>query len=204
MHGTRIHRGGFTLIEMLIVVVLLGIAGAMVIPAMGSVGVLRVQAAVRTIVSDITFAQADAIAFQQRRAIVFHAPTSASDTTTRAENSYHVVQVLGGQINVNTGTLYDPSRPGGRLFQSFDDARYGGAQLSSANFGNSNTLIFDELGSPAAGTTGDTPGQGGRVRITGPDEFFDIVVEPFTGRVTTRRLPRVEEAPVSPLTPGGS
>lgn len=184
------RRRGFTLVEMLIVVVLLGIAGAMVIPAMGSVGVLRIQAAVRTLVSDITFAQADAIAFQQRRAIVFDAPVSETDTQTPRGNSYSVVQVLGGAINRTTGTLYDPSREGGRLFQSFQDDRYGGATIWFAGFDNSNTLIFDELGSPAAATTGDAAGGGGNVRIMGPDEMFDIVVEPFTGRVTTRRLPR--------------
>ena len=65
-------RRAFTLIELLIVVVLLGIAGMLVVPAMGSVGVLRIQAAVRTLVSDLTFAQGDAIAQQHavNRAVV--------------------------------------------------------------------------------------------------------------------------------------
>lgn len=191
-HGVPTRRRGFTLVEILIVVVLLGIAGAMVIPAMGSVGVLRIQAALRTIVSDITFAQADAIAFQQRRAIVFNAPMSATDTGTPRGNSYNVVQVLGGTVNVATGTLYDPSREGGRMFQSFGDSRYGGAEIWYASFngGTTSTLIFDEMGSPASGTTGDTPGQGGVIRIMGPEEMFDVVVEPFTGRVSTRRMPK--------------
>jgi hypothetical protein len=109
-------------------------------------------------------------------------------------NAYRIVQVLGGAINTTTGTLYDPSREGGRMFQSFNDSRFGGAVITYASFngGTSNTLIFDELGSPAADTTGDTPGLGGTVRISGPDELFDIVIEPFTGRVTTRRMPRAE------------
>jgi len=56
-----------------VTVVVLGIAGALIIPAMGQVDVLRAQAAVRTLVSDITFAQADAAATQERRAILFGA-----------------------------------------------------------------------------------------------------------------------------------
>lgn len=194
-HRRRTGRSAFTLVEMLIVVTLLGIAGAMVIPAMGSVGVLRIQAAVRTLVSDITFAQADAIAFQQRRAIVFDAPVSEADTSRPRLNSYSVVQVLGGQINRDTGTLYDPSREGGRMFQSFADARYGGAEIWFAGFDNTSTLIFDELGSPAAATTGDQAGSGGRVRIMGPEEMFDIVIDAFTGRVTTRRMQRAVAEP---------
>ncbi len=108
---------------------------------------------------------------------------------------------LGGQINTSTGTLYDPSRPGGRMFQSFGDTSFGGAQIAWVNFNNTSTLIFDELGSPAAATTGDTAGTGGKVRIEGPDESFEVNVEPFTGRVTTRRIQRLD---ASPIQPGGS
>lgn len=65
-------RGGYTLIELVITLALLGIAGTMVIPAMTQSGVLRTQAAVRTIVADITFLQGDALAYQERRAIWFN------------------------------------------------------------------------------------------------------------------------------------
>ena len=64
-------RRGITLIEVLIVVTLLGIAGVLVIPSMSQVGVLRIQSALRTIVSDLTYAQSDAMAAQARRAVVF-------------------------------------------------------------------------------------------------------------------------------------
>ncbi|MBX3362550.1 MAG: type II secretion system protein [Phycisphaeraceae bacterium] len=53
----RTTARAYTLIEVLVVVTVLGIAAALVIPEMSSAHSLRVQASVRTIVSDITFAQ---------------------------------------------------------------------------------------------------------------------------------------------------
>jgi len=169
---------GFTLVELLIVVVLLGIAGAMVIPQMGSVGALRVQGAVRTLVSDLTFAQSDAIAFQQRRAIVF-------DTTN---SKYTLVAVLGSQIDTTTGALYNAMSGGSRYEVMLGGDTFGGARIASADFGGSATLIFDDMGSPAAAATGDAVGPGGTVRIATNDQAFDILVEPYTGRVTVRRV----------------
>lgn len=174
-------RRGFTLIELLIVVVLLGIAGMLVIPAMGSIGALRIQAAVRTLVSDLTFAQSDAIATQERRAVVF-------DVTN---NGYALVQVVGGVINTATGTLYNPGNNGNRFEVFFNNPEYAGARITSVNFGSSRspaTLVFDDLGSPVMGPSGDTAGPGGIVRIEGMNQIFDVVVEPFTGRVTVRKV----------------
>ncbi|MFN9974149.1 MAG: Tfp pilus assembly protein FimT/FimU, partial [Phycisphaerae bacterium] len=56
------RRRGYTLVEVLIVVTVLGIAGAVAAPAFSQTGVLRVQAALRSIVADISEAQSDALA----------------------------------------------------------------------------------------------------------------------------------------------
>ena len=171
-------RCAFTLIEMLVVIALLGLAAAMVIPNMNSVHVLRVQAALRTVVSDITFAQADAIAFQQKRAIVFDIEN----------NSYRVVAVPGDTIDATNNTLYQPSGPGGRFVVDFKTEQFAGARLTAANFNDPGVLIFDDLGSPVAGAGDDTPGRGGSIRIEGSGQSFSIRVEPFTGRITVRKL----------------
>jgi prepilin-type N-terminal cleavage/methylation domain-containing protein len=60
-HPRRARRA-YTLVEMLITVVILAIAAALVIPSMGQTGVLRVQGALRMVVSDLTTAQSDAVA----------------------------------------------------------------------------------------------------------------------------------------------
>lgn len=187
---------GFTLIELLIVVVILGIAGAMVIPQMGSVQALRVHAAVRTLVSDLTFAQADAIAFQRRRAVVFDLPNQ----------TYRVVDVVNGEINVAQNTLYQIGGPGGRYVVNFRDAQFAGARIEAARFdGDATALIFDDLGGPVADPVSDEPGAGGRITIAGLGQRFDISIEPYTGRIVVRRIQGgltsddEPEAPIAPL-----
>lgn len=174
------QRHAFTLVELLIVISLLGIAGALVIPNIASAHSLRVQAALRTVASDLTFAQADAIAFQRRRAVVFDIPN----------NAYRVVDIPGTTVDA-ANTLYKSDGPGGLYVVSLNDACFAGARLQSVSFTAINalpTLIFDDVGSPVAAASGDQPGLGGTIRLSGSGQTFDIIVEPYTGRVSTRRV----------------
>lgn len=170
-------RRGFTLLEMMAVIVVLGIAGALVIPAMGETGVLKVQAAVRTIVSDITFIQSDAVAFQERRAIVFDVPNS----------TYRLLQVPGNTLDAQNDTMYDPTRPGGQYVVDFRDEKFGDSRITGAEFGTVSYLIFDALGGPVADPGSNAPGPGGTVRVTGSGQTFAITVDAFTGRVRVAR-----------------
>jgi prepilin-type N-terminal cleavage/methylation domain-containing protein len=179
-------RRGLTLVEVLIVVVILGLAGAMVIPSMGSTGVLRVQGAIRTIVADLTFAQSDAIAFQEQRAVVFDP----------AANSYRVIQVVNNSVNY-ANTLYDGTAAGRRYVVDLNNPDFGGARILSANFGvtqpgglpsGTSTFLLDDMGTPITTVGGSTPSTGGAIRIEGQDSVHDILIEPYTGRITVRRI----------------
>jgi len=159
-------RHGYTLVEMLVVVVILGIAGAMIIPSMGQVGVLRVQSAVRQIVAQITEAQSDALAYQRGRAIVFDAE----------DGSYRIVEVVGNTVDVEHNTLDRGVITGGT---------YGDARMTSVDFGQgSNTLLFDEFGAPTARAGENTPPPTGTIIIQGSGQQFRIQIDGYTGRVT--------------------
>ncbi len=182
-------RRAYTLIEILVVVAVLGIASALVIPAMGSTDVLRVQGAVRTLVSDITFAQSDAAAFQERRAILFDKDTS----------TYRVLAALGDTLDPDNDTMFDPTRPDGKYIVDLKDPRFGNARIESVDFGDgADFLVFDALGGPVADLSSGDPGPGGTVRITGSRQVFDVGVEAFTGRVTVTNA-----TPEAPAAEGG-
>lgn len=171
----RFHRPdcrGYTLIEVLIVVVLLGLASALVVPSLGSTDVLRVQSTVRAIVADINFAQSDALARQQGRAVVFDV----------VNNRYSVLAVPreGVAPNPATDTLLTVDLNDSRKFHN--------SRLTAANFDGDEVLIFDELGGPVADYGSTTPGAGGTVTLTGSGATFQITVEAYTGRVTVTRL----------------
>jgi prepilin-type N-terminal cleavage/methylation domain-containing protein len=163
-------RGGYTLIEVLVVITLLGIAGALVVPSLGQTNVLRVQAAVRSIVSDINFAQSDALARQRSRAVLFDVEN----------NIYSVLEVHGATLNPQTDTIQMTNL---NLHHIYHDTR-----LVAAAFDGTNALVFDELGGPVAGPGSSNPGAGGSITVTGSGAEFRINVEAYTGRVSVVRV----------------
>ncbi|MDF1810046.1 MAG: type II secretion system protein [Phycisphaerales bacterium] len=171
-------RNAYTLIEVLVVVTILGIAGAVVAPSLGQAGALRIQAAVRMIVSDITFAQMDALGYQEQRAIVFDVDN----------NGYTLIQVNGTSIDVDADALYDPKGPGQRYRISLNNEIYGGTVIESADFDGNTTLIYDEMGGPVSAPGTSTLSDGGSIVLAGPLSRFRIDIAAFTGRVTVTRL----------------
>ncbi|GMV27281.1 MAG: hypothetical protein AMXMBFR58_33120 [Phycisphaerae bacterium] len=159
----------FTLVELLIVVTVLGIATALVIPSMGSVGVLRVQAAVRTVVSDLTQAQSEALAYQRGRAITF-------DT---AANSWSVIEVNGSELEPETDTLWSMRLSG----KDFGDSR-----LDTADFDGDSTVIFDEMGAPVEAPLSTNSAATGSIHVAGSGQVFRITVEAYTGRVVVTNV----------------
>ncbi len=192
-------RGGFTLLELLCVVVVLGIAGAMIIPAMGETGILRVQGAVRMIVSDITFIQSDAVAFQERRAMVIDV----------VNNSYTLIAVPGDTVDLANNILYDPTKPDGRYQTNLTDPRFGDTRITAAAFDGNNILMFDALGGPVLDAGSNAAGAGGTISLTGMRQTFDIQIDAFTGRVRVVRQPAggvdpdADLEPTLPIVAGG-
>lgn len=186
---------GYTLIELLIIVALLGIAGALVIPSMTQGTTLQTQAGVRTMVSDLTFAQADAMAFQSRRVIVFGRVPEWDEASSRwvtvEGNGYTLYDVPSGAatLDLDNDVMWDPAERNERpLGRNFDNEDFGGATIQNADFNGDEWLIFDELGGPVTTLTSDDPGATGVVEVEGQGSLFRVEVETFTGRVTVTRV----------------
>src|SRR5690606_37420811 len=134
--------------------------------SMGSTGVLRIQAAARQLVADITFAQSDALAYQSRRAIVL----------LPAENRYVVCEVNGAIVDPETDAIFNPSRPAEKYDVTIDSEKMGGAQITMADFRGDpvNVLVFDELGGPVKAPDSEEPSLGGFVEITGSGFVYRV------------------------------
>ncbi len=167
----------YTLIEILIVVMIMGISAAAVIPTIGQAGAFRVRSSVRTLVADMTFAQSDAMAFQQGRAVMF----------IPDENRYIIIRVTGPVLDPVNDVMYDHTRVDDILGMDFDEERFGGATITGASFDGQPVLIFDEMGAPVTQPQGTTPSAGGLITIVGADDEYWIAVDGFTGHITTGR-----------------
>ena len=149
----------YTLLEVLVVVAIIGIAGAIIVPQMLQPRTISTQAASRMIMADIQMAQNEAITRQKVRNIVFDL----------AKGSYQITDENDDPVTVNW-------KAGARHVVSINtDQRFNGVSLAAADFGGGAVLTFDNLGAPLAG---------GNIDITGTGAQYRISVAPFTGRLT--------------------
>lgn len=165
----------FTLIEVLITVVIIGIAAAIVVPKIAELGTFSVQGAARLVVADLLYAQNEAVARQEKIAVVFDP----------AHNVYRLLDVNGPDDEAGTGDdnaiLEAPMRGGLYVVNFSTDSRFNGIELSDADFAATDPprVIFNALGAPSCG---------GYVELDIGQTQYRIRVTPFTGRVTVRRV----------------
>ncbi|GJQ30630.1 MAG: hypothetical protein HBSAPP03_25140 [Phycisphaerae bacterium] len=162
------NRSGYTLVELLIVVTVMGIAGALIVPSFASTDALRVQGALRSMVADITEAQSDAIAFQRGRAMVFFPD----------EHRYVIAEVNGTTIDLALDRLDE---------RRLNIDMFGFTRITGITFPN-DMLVFDELGGPVTAPQSTVAAPEAWVDLSGSSQNFRLRVEAYTGRVTVQRL----------------
>lgn len=155
--ATSDRRPGFTLVEILVVVVILGIAAAMVVPRIGGTGDQQVAAAARTLLCDLQYAQNEAIVSQQNVTITF-------DTVS---GSYLLSNANGTLQHPVTKKPYQVCYSQTRGFEK--------VLLAGVSFSGAQTVTFDPLGAPSSG---------GQVFLTADGRTWRITVASVTGRIT--------------------
>ena len=133
------HHNGFTFIELLIIIIIVGILGSMVFTRIiNNLNPIKVRAAIEQITSDIE--QTKALSMAQHDTI-----TIAFNITNDSYSIYN-----GPTGNQTIMTDYPGSNNG---VISFDQTEYSGVDISSASFGNSASLSFDAWGNTIQGGT---------------------------------------------------
>ena len=180
------RRSGYTLLELILVIGLIGLAAALLVPSVVGLSRMETQAAVRRLVSDIGYAQSDALANQEYRRIQF-----MDDGSGYALLSVDEINFTDPFDPETAVYLQDPSgtyATYGRYVVDFiDDDRYAGVQVGDIETdGDTGWITFDPLGGTVSSV--GTPAGACRIVINGTDESFEVLVTPMTGKLTVRKL----------------
>ena len=157
---------GFTVIELLIVMVIIGIAAMMAIPMMTSAASIQIRSAANVIAADLEYARSMAITKGQNFSVVF-------DTATE---SYRIQDQAGAVIR-------HPVKKGFDYIVDFSsDSRLNKVDIASVDFDGTSEIKFDYLGSPY--NAGGNPLNSGTVSLQATGASLTVTVEPVTGFIS--------------------
>ena len=181
----------YTLIELIMVMAVLALAAALLVPNIAGSDSMKLQAAVRLLIADLSFAQSDALANQEFRRVVFYDDGSG----------YCLIEVLGAETtpadldDPGVNYVYDPLGMMGRYIIDFaTDNRFEGVFFSAATIDGIDLnarpeITYDLMGGTVLSNSASLPGTGGSVTLSYKDSSYEIDIAPFTGKLTVTELP---------------
>lgn len=179
----------YTLIELIMVMAVLALAAALLVPNLVGQDSLTVQAAVRLLIADLSFAQTDALANQEYRRVVFYEDGSGYCLLRVPDENWVTPLDLS---DPSVDYVYDPLGNMGQYIVNFvQDDRFEGVSIASAtidgvSLGDRPEITYDTLGGTVQ--AGGDPGTGGNIVLTFGDESYRIDIAAFTGKLTVSEL----------------
>jgi len=162
----RGKRGGFTLIEILVVVVIIAIAAMTVIPIMTSAASVQIRSAANMIMADLEYAKSMSISRGQRYSVVFD----------KAAESYRIEDQDGAVIS-------HPVKKGFDYVVDFrNDGRLDKVDIVDVDFDTTSEVKFDYLGSPYNGN--GTALNSGVISLEARGTTATVTVEPVTAFIS--------------------
>jgi prepilin-type N-terminal cleavage/methylation domain-containing protein len=150
---------GFTMIEILIVMVIIAIVSLTAVPMMSSASSIQIRSASSMIAADLEYAKSMAISRGQSYSVVFD----------QNAESYRIDDQDGNVIQ-------HPVKKGFDYIVDFgSDSRLNRIDMTGASFNGSPSVEFDSMGSPDSG---------GTVSLQAGDTTVTITVEPITGYIS--------------------
>lgn len=159
--------GGFTLIEIIAVVVILAIAAMIAIPAFSGASEMQLKSAADKLAADIEYAKSLAVTTQKVHRVTFNVNAKSYDIRDMSTNTI----------------VTDPVRKAPFTVAYPTDARLSSVTLQSATFGGGASIQFDATGTPQ-NSGGTALSANGTVVLAAKGQTFTIVVAPVTGYVS--------------------
>lgn len=169
----------FTLVEMVIVVVIIGILIVTAFPKVSILRILKFQAAGKKMLSDIRYTQSFAALNHVYTGIWF----------LPANDAYWVYSCANTNANTNCfpasgwPSLQDPLSRVNMGVNYVNDSQYKGIAITSANFGTSSMLVFDPSGVPVDSFNGVPLSANGTLLLNYSGESVNANVVPKSGKV---------------------
>ncbi|MFH1884172.1 MAG: GspH/FimT family pseudopilin [Planctomycetota bacterium] len=160
--------GGFTLVELLIVIAIIMIAALTAIPMMSSAASVQIRSAANMLAADLEYAKSMAISRAQYFSVVFDKNTE----------SYWIEDQDGIVIP-------HPVKKGFNYVIDFqNDGRLNKVDIVDADFDATSEVKFDYLGSPYNGGSPPTPLNSGVISLQAGGTTTTVTVEAVTGFIS--------------------
>ncbi len=158
--------GGFTLVELLIVIAIIAIAALTAIPMMSSAASVQIRSAANMLTADLEYAKSMSISRGQNFSVVFDKNTESYWIEDQDDN------IISHPVKKGFDYVID--------FQN--DGRLDKVDIVDVDFDGTSEVIFDYLGSPYNGS--DTPLNSGVINLQAGGTTATVRVEAVTGFIS--------------------